>query len=280
MGVGQQAQQRSNPNKNKTMTSQQLFEFDKSFNRLIIGTDEAGRGPAAGGVFASAVCFDKVTPGLIKDLEILNDSKKLTAKKRESIYDVIINDVEINEAIVQSPIKNLYVCPSNINLAGAEVELVPMMSREQKLKEKLEKVENDFHYIIIDCPPSLGLLTINAFTASNSLLIPIQCEYYALEGVGQLINTVNLVRKQLNKTLYIEGVVLTMNDARTNLSNQVIKEVKTYFKDNVYKTIIPRNVKLSEAPSFGMPITVYAPKSKGARCYEKLTNEIIKGTRK
>ena len=195
----------------------------------------------------------------------------------KSIYDVIINDVEIKDAVVQSPIKNLYVCPSNINLAGAEVELVPMMSREQKLKEKLEKVENDFHYIIIDCPPSLGLLTINAFTASNSLLIPIQCEYYALEGVGQLINTVNLVRKQLNKTLYIEGVVLTMNDARTNLSNQVIKEVKTYFKDNVYKTIIPRNVKLSEAPGYGMPITIYAPKSKGARCYEKLTNEILRG---
>ena len=195
----------------------------------------------------------------------------------KSIYDVIINDVEINEAIIESPIKNLSVCPSNINLAGAEVELVPMMSREQKLKEKLEKVENDFHYVIIDCPPSLGLLTINAFVAANSLLIPIQCEYYALEGVGQLINTVNIVRKQLNKSLYIEGVVLTMNDARTNLSNQVINEVKTYFKDNVYKTIIPRNVKLSEAPSYGMPITVYAPKSKGARCYEKLTNEILKG---
>ena len=195
----------------------------------------------------------------------------------KSIYDVIINDVEIKEAIIESPVKNLWVCPSNINLAGAEVELVPMMAREQKLKEKLEKVENDFHYVIIDCPPSLGLITLNAFAASNSLLIPIQCEYYALEGVGQLINTVNLVRKQLNKSLYIEGVVLTMNDARTNLSNQVINEVKTYFKDNVYKTIIPRNVKLSEAPSFGMPITVYAPKSKGARCYEKLTNEILKG---
>lgn len=178
---------------------------------------------------------------------------------------------------MQSPIKNLSVCPSNINLAGAEVELVPMISRELKLKEKLEKVENDFHYIIIDCPPSLGLLTLNAFAAANSLLIPIQCEYYALEGVGQLMNTVNLVKKQLNKSLYIEGVVLTMNDARTNLSNQVIKEVKTYFKDNVYKTIIPRNVKLSEAPSYGMPISVYAPKSKGAKCYEKLTNEIIKG---
>ncbi len=198
----------------------------------------------------------------------------------KSIYDVIINDVDINEVIVESPVKNLYVCPSNINLAGAEVELVPMMSRELKLKEKVEKVENDFHYIIIDCPPSLGLLTINAFTTANSLLIPIQCEYYALEGVGQLMNTVNLVKKQLNKNLYIEGVVLTMNDARTNLSNQVISEVKTYFKDNVYKTIIPRNVKLSEAPSYGMPISVYAPKSKGAKCYEKLTNEIIRKTGK
>ena len=194
----------------------------------------------------------------------------------KSIYDVIVNDVDIDETIIQTSIKNLSVCPSNINLAGAEVELAPMISRELKLKKKLEKVENDFHYIIIDCPPSLGLLTINAFTAANSLLIPIQCEYYALEGVGQLMNTVNLVKKQLNKSLYIEGVVLTMNDARTNLSNQVIKEVKTYFKDNVYKTIIPRNVKLSEAPSYGMPISVYAPRSKGARCYEKLTNEIIR----
>ncbi len=195
----------------------------------------------------------------------------------KSIYDVIINDVEFDEAIIKSPIKNLFVCPSNINLAGAEVELVPMMSRELKLKEKIEKIRDKFNYIIIDCPPSLGLLTINAFTASDSLLIPIQCEYYALEGVGQLMNTVNLVKKQLNKDLYIEGVVLTMNDARTNLSNQVITEVKTYFKDNVYKTIIPRNVKLSEAPSYGMPISVYAPRSKGARCYEKLTNEIMRG---
>ena len=200
----------------------------------------------------------------------------INKNREKSIYDVIINDVDIDEAIVESSIKNLFVCPSNINLAGAEVELVSMMSRESRLKEKLEKIENDYHYIIIDCPPSLGLLTINAFTAANSILIPIQCEYYALEGVGQLMNTVNLVKKQLNKALYIEGVVLTMNDARTNLSNQVINEVKTYFKDNVYKTIIPRNVKLSEAPSYGMPISVYAPRSKGARCYEKLTNEIIK----
>lgn len=195
----------------------------------------------------------------------------------KSIYDVIINDVEIEETIIESNVKNLYVCPSNINLAGAEVELVPMMAREQRLKEKLEKIEDKFHYIIIDCPPSLGLLTVNAFTASNSLLIPIQCEYYALEGVGQLMNTVNIVKKQLNKDLYIEGVVLTMHDARTNLSTQVIKEVKSFFKDNVYKTIIPRNIKLSEAPSYGMPISVYAPLSKGAKYYEKLANEILRG---
>ena len=152
-------------------------------------------------------------------------------------------------------------------------------NRETILKEKLKEIKDNYHYIIIDCPPSLGLITVNAFTASNSVLIPIQCEYYALEGVGQLMNTLNLIKKKLNKDLYIEGVVLTMNDARTNLSNQVIKEVRSYFKDNVYKTIIPRNVKLSEAPSYGMPITVYAPRSKGARCYEKLTNEILKNKR-
>ena len=195
----------------------------------------------------------------------------------KSIYDVMINDTSIEEAIVETNIKNLYVCPSNINLAGAEVELVSMMAREQILKEKLEEIQDKFNYILIDCPPSLGLLTINAFTAANSLLIPIQCEYYALEGVGQLMNTVNIIKKQLNKSLYVEGVVLTMNDVRTNLSTQVIEEVKSYFKDNVYKTIIPRNVKLSEAPSYGMPISEYAPSSKGAKCYEKLTNEILKG---
>jgi chromosome partitioning protein len=194
----------------------------------------------------------------------------------KSIYDVLINDTTFEETIVKTPIKNLFICPSNINLAGAEVELVNKMSRETKMKEKMEEIQDKFHYIIIDCPPSLGLLTINSLTAANSIMIPIQCEYYALEGVGQLMNTVNLIKKQLNKDLYIEGVVLTMNDARTNLSNQVISEVKKYFKDNVYKTIIPRNVKLSEAPSYGMPITAYAPRSKGARCYEKLANELLK----
>ena len=196
--------------------------------------------------------------------------------QEKSIYDVIINETEIEETIVESGIKKLFVCPSNINLAGAEVELVPMMARENKLKAKLDIIKDKFDYILIDCPPSLGLLTINALTAADSIIIPIQCEYYALEGVGQLMNTVNLIKQQLNKDLYIEGVVLTMNDARTNLSNQVVSEVKKYFKDNVYKTVIPRNVKLSEAPSYGMPITTYAPLSKGARCYEKLAGEVIK----
>lgn len=196
--------------------------------------------------------------------------------QEKSIYDVIINETKIEETIVESSIKKLSVCPSNINLAGAEVELVPMMARENKLKAKLEEIKEKFDYILIDCPPSLGLLTINALTAADSIIIPIQCEYYALEGVGQLMNTVNLIKQQLNKELYMEGVVLTMNDARTNLSNQVISEVKKFFKDNVYKTIIPRNVKLSEAPSYGMPITTYAPLSKGARCYEKLANEVLK----
>ena len=200
--------------------------------------------------------------------------------QEKSIYDVLIGDTTIEETIIKTSIKNLYVCPSNINLAGAEVQLVNMASREIRMKEKMKTIQDDFHYIIIDCPPSLGLLTINSLTAANSIIIPIQCEYYALEGVGQLMNTVNIIKQQLNKDLYIEGVVLTMNDARTNLSNQVISEVKKYFVDNVYKTIIPRNVKLSEAPSYGMPISAYAGHSKGAKCYEKLANEVLKSKKK
>ena len=193
-----------------------------------------------------------------------------------SIYDVMINDAKTEDAIYDTSIKNLKVCPSNINLAGAEVELVSMMSREHRLREKTEEVKDKFDYIIIDCPPSLGLITLNAFTAADSVMVPIQCEYYALEGLGQLINTINLVKKHLNKNFEIEGALLTMYDARTNLSNQVVREVKNFFEDKVYKTVIPRNVKLSEAPSYGMPITVYDPKSKGAKCYDKFTKEFLK----
>ncbi len=193
-----------------------------------------------------------------------------------STYDVLVGEASMRDVIEKTMIKNLLICPSNINLAGAEVELVSMMSREQRLKEKIEEIKDIFDYILIDCPPSLGLITLNAFTASDSVLIPVQCEYYALEGLGQLINTVNLVKKHLNKQLQIEGALLTMYDIRTNLSNQVVKEVKKYFENRVYKTVIPRNVRLSEAPSYGMPITEYDPRSKGAKSYEKFTKEFLK----
>jgi len=193
-----------------------------------------------------------------------------------SIYDVLINEVNIIQTLQDTCVKTLKLCPSNMNLAGAEVELVSQMSREYRLKEKLDNIKNEFDFIFIDCPPSLGLITLNAFTASDSVLIPVQCEYYALEGLGQLLNTINLVKKHLNKGLEVEGAVLTMYDIRTNLSNQVVKEVKKYFDDKVYKTVIPRNIKLSEAPSFGMPITMYDEKSKGAKCYVKLAKEILK----
>lgn len=193
-----------------------------------------------------------------------------------STYDILVNDTEIQDALQDTMIKNLKVCPSDINLAGAEVELVSMMSREQRLNEKLNEAKNQFDYILIDCPPSLGLITLNAFTASNSVLIPVQCEYFALEGLGQLLNTINLVKKHLNKNIQIEGALLTMYDIRTNLSNQVVKEVKKYFNNKVYKTVIPRNVRLSEAPSYGMPIIEYDIKSKGAKSYIKFTKEFLK----
>ena len=193
-----------------------------------------------------------------------------------STYDILVNDTTLEEALEKTIIKNLKICPANMNLAGAEVELVSMMSREQRLKEKIEPIKEQFDYILIDCPPSLGLITLNAFTASDSVLIPVQCEYFALEGLGQLLNTINLVKKHLNKNIQVEGALLTMYDIRTNLSNQVVKEVKKYFENKVYKTVIPRNVRVSEAPSYGMPITEYDPRSKGAKSYTKFAKEFLK----
>ena len=193
-----------------------------------------------------------------------------------SVYDLIINDeVEPKETIQKTEIKNLWICPSNINLAGAEVELVSMMSREYRMKEKLDQIKEDYDYIIIDCPPSLGLITLNSFTASNSVLIPVQCEYYALEGLSQLIHTIELVQERLNPELEIEGVVFTMYDARTNLSLQVVENVKDNLEQTIYKTIIPRNIRLAEAPSYGMPINQYDPKSTGAESYMLLAEEVI-----
>ena len=193
-----------------------------------------------------------------------------------SVYDVIVGDTTIEQTLKNTNNRNLKVCPSTINLAGAEVELVSMISREQRLKEKIDEIKDKFDFIIIDCPPSLGLITLNTFTAANSVLIPIQCEFYALEGLGQLMNTINLVKKHLNRELQIEGALLTMYDMRTNLSNQVVSEVTKFFGDNVYKTVIPRNVKLSEAPSYGMSINEYDSHSKGAKAYDKFTKEFLK----
>jgi chromosome partitioning protein len=194
----------------------------------------------------------------------------------QCIYDVLVEDLEAQKVVKSTLVENLYSIPATTQLAGAEIELVPTISREVRLKRALEKIKDEFDYIIIDCPPSLGLLTLNALTASDSVLIPVQCEYYALEGLSQLLNTVRLVQKHLNKDLKIEGVLLTMLDARTNLGIQVIEEVKKYFQDKVYKTIIPRNVRLSEAPSHGEPIIIYDPKSRGAEVYLDLAKEVVR----
>lgn len=197
------------------------------------------------------------------------------ADKDKSIYNVLVDDLDIASTIKPTMIKNLKVCPANINLAGAEIELVSMVSRETRLKNAIESLKDGYDYIFIDCPPSLGLITLNSFTASDSVLVPIQCEYYALEGLGQLINTINLVKKHLNSAIEVEGVVLTMFDSRTNLSAQVGEEVEKYFGNKVFQTIIPRNIRLSEAPSHALPINLYAPESKGADTYQRLAKELI-----
>jgi chromosome partitioning protein len=197
------------------------------------------------------------------------------ANVRYCVYDVLTNDINTLDAILPTEIERLFVLPATIQLAGAEIELVPVYSREKRLKKALDSVRDKYDYIIIDCPPSLGILTINALTAADSVLIPIQCEYYALEGLSQLLNTIRLVQKQLNRNLYIEGVLLTMLDARTNLGIQVIDEVKKYFREKVYGTIIPRNIRLSEAPSHGQAIITYDRRSKGAEVYSDLAREVI-----
>ena len=243
------ANQKGGVGKTTTTVNLSTLLAKKGKKVLLIDTDPQGN--ATSGL------------GLTKELEL-------------SVYDILVGDTTFDETIENTAIKNLKICPSNISLAGAEVQLVSMMSREQRLKVKLDEIKDLYDFILIDCPPSLGLITLNAFTASDSVLIPVQCEYFALEGLGQLLNTVNLVKKHLNKGLEIEGALLTMYDARTNLSNQVVKEVKKYFEGKVYKTVIPRNVRLSEAPSYGMPISVYDARSKGAKAYEKLAKEFLK----
>ena len=202
------------------------------------------------------------------------------ADMNQCVYNVLVEDLPASEVCVPTNVDNLDIIPATIQLAGAEIELVPTISREIRLKKALDELRDYYDYIIIDCPPSLGLLTLNALTASDTVLIPVQCEYYALEGLSQLLNTIRLVQKHLNKELMIEGVLLTMLDARTNLGLQVIEEVKKYFQDKVYNSIIPRNIRLGEAPSHGQPIITYDPTSKGAEVYLELAKEVMaNGTR-
>ncbi|MHB8155811.1 MAG: ParA family protein [Desulfocucumaceae bacterium] len=196
-------------------------------------------------------------------------------KLEHTIYDVLINSLDADRAIVECPVENLWVLPARIELAGAEIELVALEEREFLLKKAMTAITSQYEKIIIDCPPSLGLLTLNALAAADSVLIPIQCEYYALEGLGQLINTISLVQKGINPRLTIEGVLLTMFDGRTNLSIQVVDEVKRHFKDKVYSSIIPRNVRLSEAPSHGKPVMVYDRRSRGSEVYYDLAKEVL-----
>ncbi len=191
-------------------------------------------------------------------------------------YDILVDSgLKTEKAIMHTSVENLDIIPASVNLAGAEIELVQLEGREQRLKSAIDEVKSLYDYIFIDCPPSLGLLTINSLTAVDSVLIPIQCEFYALEGVSQLMSTIDLVKKSLNPGLEIQGVILSMFDGRTNLSIQVVQEVKKYFKGKVYTTVIPRNVRLAEAPSFGMPITEYDPKSKGAEAYMEFADEFL-----
>jgi len=194
-----------------------------------------------------------------------------------SMYDVILSDVPIEDCVEASSVKNLFVAPASLDLAGAEIELVPAFSRELRLKQALDDVREDYDYVLIDCPPSLGLLTINAMAAATEVLVPIQCEYYALEGLGQLMRNVGLVTKNLNPTLDISTIVLVMYDARTKLSDQVAKEVRAHFGEKVCRIMIPRTVRLSEAPSFGQPITAFDPMSRGAVAYRELAKEVSGG---
>lgn len=216
---------------------------------------------------------------LLVDIDAQSNSSSglgiMPSSIENSIYDVLINSVPLNDCYTKTMIKTLCLVPSSTALSGAEVELVNIMSRETILKHAIEQVKDEFDYIFIDCPPSLGLITVNALTAADTLLVPLQCEFYAMEGLTQLINTVRLIRKHLNPSLNFEGVLLTMFDKRTNLSDQVQEEVKRYFREKVYKTVIPRNVRLSESPSYGLPITLYDPGCAGAIAYHALATEFL-----